>query len=445
MSRPHDRRPRSSPATERALWAAIYAVLVLAPLAFLAAAPEGEDSDDFLVPAALGFVAMTVLALQVVVPSRAAAFTAPFGVGRLVRFHRLAGLAAAALVAAHVVTAVGEEDDRLAWLHPIDAPLAGRLGLAAAVLLVLLTAAVLLRRILRTRYEVWRGLHVALGLGVLALSFGHVLAVARFSQVGTIRWLVLGFVVAALVAAFHLRVGRQFLAMRRRYRLSRSVAEPDGSITLELEALGHSGAPFAPGQFAWVKHAAAPYALTEHPFSYASSARFPQRPSFTVKPVGDFTSALADLAPGDELLVDGPHGTPALMGDGDCVLIVGGSGITPAMSVLRTVADEEDSRRLLLLYFVREPGKAALSGELEDLGRRDRMRVVVVPSRPPPGWEGPSGRPDRDLLDSLLPADRGRWSYFVCGPPGMTEATTSALDRLGIARAAVRVERYDLA
>ena len=102
---------------------------------------------------------------------------------------------------------------------------------------------VLWKALLRIRYETWRCLHIAFGLGAIALAFGHVLAVGRFTQTGTIRWLTLGFVVVALIAAFYLRVARQFIAARRPFRLARSTEEPDGSITLELEAVGHSGAP----------------------------------------------------------------------------------------------------------------------------------------------------------------------------------------------------------
>ena len=281
--------------TERFLWGLIYAVLALAPVAFLAAAPETEDSDDIFLAVAIGFVALTMLALQVVIASRAPAFTAVFGIDRLIRIHRAGGIAVLGLVVAHVVTVVGSEDDYGEWLHPLNAPLAGRLGQAAVLLLLLLTVTALWRAFLRIRYEIWRGLHIAFGLGAIALAFGHVLAVGRFTQTGTIRWLTLGFVVVALVAAFYLRVARQFIAARRPFRLARSSEEPDGSTTLELEAVGHPGAAFRPGQFAWLKHAGAPYALTEHPFSYASSADAPERPSFTVKPAGDFTAALAGV------------------------------------------------------------------------------------------------------------------------------------------------------
>ena len=432
-------------AAERALWWAIYAVLALAPVAFLAAAPETEDSDDVFLPVAIGFVAITVLALQVVIASRAPAFTATFGIDRLLRIHRALGLGVVGLVAAHVVSVVGAEDDYGSWLNPTEAPVAGRLGLAAVLLLVLLTVTVLWRRAFRLRYETWRGLHVALALAAIAVAFGHVLAVGRFTETGAIRWVTLGFVVTALLAAFYLRVLRPFAATRRPYRLARSRSEPDGSLTLELEAERHPGAPFLPGQFAWLKHADAPYALTEHPFSYASSALAPERPSFTVKPVGDFTSALADLREGARLLIDGPHGAPALLDGRDGVLIAAGSGITPSMSVLRTAADEDDQRRLRLLFFLREPDRVPFDEELRALARRPPVEVVLIPSRAPDAWQGPSGRISREVLEAALPGDRRRWSYFVCGPPGFTDTAQAALRDLDIPPGAVRVERFALA
>ena len=210
-------RPPPSRAAERILWFAIYLVLVLAPLAFLAAGGTPEEGEDVFLAVAIGFVTITVLALQFVIPSRAAAFTAPFGIDRLIRFHRAVGVLLLFLVGAHVIAAVTGEDDYGSWLNPAAAPTAGRLGLVAAALLVVLVFTALWRRVMRIPYETWRGLHVVLGLGAVILAFGHVLAISRFTATGAIRWLTLGFVVAALVAAFYLRVGRQFVAARRPY------------------------------------------------------------------------------------------------------------------------------------------------------------------------------------------------------------------------------------
>lgn len=418
---------------ERLLWGLIYAVLALAPVAFLLAAPETEE-DDLLLPVALGFVAITMLALQVVLASRANVFTASFGIDRLIRVHRALGVLVLGLVGAHVATVVASEDDLLVWLNPVEAPLAGRLGQAAVLLLLLLAITMAWRRVLRIRYETWRGLHTAFGLGAITLAFGHVLAVSRFTATGAIRWITLIFVVVALLAAFHLRIVRPFHAARRPFRLAGSQREPDGSITLALEAVDDPGAVFRPGQFAWLKHAGTPYALAEHPFSYASCAGDPARPSFTVKPIGDFTEALSELDDDARFEIDGPHGSPALVDERDTILIAGGSGITPSMSVLRTAAVEDDPRRLALLYFLRDVSKPAFKDELDALGHREEVTVSLF-----------SDRVSAELLDGVLPADRQRWSYFICGPPGQADAAEAALRKLGIARSAIRVERFALA
>ena len=82
---------------------------------------------------------------------------------------------------------------------------------------------------------------------------------------------------------------------------------------------------------------------------------------------------------------------------------------------------------------------------LAEFAERLDLRVLHVPSQPPSGWTGPSGRVSAELLDALLPSHRRALSYFVCGPPPMTDAALDALADLGVPRAAIRAERFALA
>ncbi len=74
---------------------------------------------------------------------------------------------------------------------------------------------------------------------------------------------------------------------------------------------------------------------------------------FSIKKAGDFTNTIPDLKPGDRMFVDGPHGTFDLenprMQKG-LVLMGGGIGIAPAMSMVNTIADTGDKRPVYVFY-----------------------------------------------------------------------------------------------
>lgn len=124
---------------ERVLWLAIYVFCVLAPLALLLVAVKpGDRGFGAVLAAGLGFTGLTILALQVVMPSRAQAFTAPFGIGVLLRFHRQLGIAALGLVVAHVVVLILDDPDRLGLLNPMEAPWRPNAGVAAVLALAAL-------------------------------------------------------------------------------------------------------------------------------------------------------------------------------------------------------------------------------------------------------------------------------------------------------------------
>jgi predicted ferric reductase len=432
-------------AGERTLWLAVYTVLVLAPLALIAVADKpGDKSFGVVLAAGLGFAAVTILALQLVMPSRARSFTSPFGIDVLLRFHRQIGIVALILVVAHVVILVVDDPDRAALLNPADAPWRALAGQASLLALAAIIATSLWRRPLRMSYEAWRGLHVGLGLAIIAFAFVHVIGVSKYLATGTLRWVVLLFLVAAVLAVFSLRIGRPFAAARRPFRVAEVRRERGNTATLSLRAAdGHGGVRFAPGQFAWIKLADAPYALSENPFSFSSSALRPDAPELTVRTAGDFTAAVRELQPGTAVLLDGPHGSfhPADP-DTPYLLVAGGIGITPIMSILRTLADQHDGRRLYLVYANRTWDDVTFREELDALRERLDLHIVHVLSRPADGWIGRRGRISAELLEHSLPPEARAASVFVCGSPGMVDTALEALSAYGVDPSRVHAERF---
>jgi ferredoxin-NADP reductase len=146
--------------------------------------------------------------------------------------------------------------------------------------------------------------------------------------------------------------------------------------------------------------------------------------------------------------VDGPHGAFSvdLKPSTGLVLIAGGVGITPMMSMLRTLAHRHDRRPHRLVVVARTIDELLFRGELQVLQERLDLTVVELVRQPPPGWTGASGAVDDELLTALLPGKfrRNQLDYFLCGPPALVIDVLTVLDGLDIPRPRIHTEQFDL-
>jgi predicted ferric reductase len=433
-------RPR---AFAKSTWVACYGLAAVLPLAaVLIASPPPGRGFVLELASALGIVALTVMALQLALPARLGVVARPLGAEVAVRLHRHLADMLVAAIAAHVALVVFDDPSNLALLDPLGAPWRAKAALASCAALAALIATSVLRRRLRLAYARWRGLHVTLGIGALGLGVLHAIGVDHYltSPAGLGLGLLAG---AAVLAVVELRLLRPRRLARRPYVLERVLPERGGAATLALRAEGHRGRPFQPGQFAWLKLADAPHALAEHPFSYSSSASSPERPEFTIKAYGGFTRRAAELRPGTRVLLDGPHGSFRARPHADrVVLIAGGIGITPAISLVRSAADVDDRRPFVLIYGSLQWEQATFREELERLEQRLDLRVVHVLTDSHPGWEGEAGFIDAALLRRRLPYDLRAADVLVCGPPPMLAAALDGLQRLGVSPENVHAEQF---
>jgi NAD(P)H-flavin reductase len=232
----------------------------------------------------------------------------------------------------------------------------------------------------------------------------------------------LGRILAGAVSRLQRWLPRRF-GSARPYRVRAVRHERGGATTLELEAEGHGGARFEPGQFARIRAAGAP----DRPLPFASSAEHPEAPALT------FDDDLPAVEPGARVLLDGPHGSSeAPLPDAGYVLVCEGIGIAPALSLLRTLADRGDRRPVRLIAANRRWDDVPYREQLATLERALRLRVSHVLSEPPADWQGERGQVDAALLKRVLPTDAAERNVIVAGPPAMTAATRTALLALGI-------------
>jgi len=123
---------------------------------------------------------------------------------------------------------------------------------------------------------------------------------------------------------------------------------------------------------------------------------------------------------------------------------MGGIGVTPAMSMLRTLRDDKDPRQVLLIYGSATWDDITFREELEHLSREINLKVVHVLSQPAEDWKGESGFVTEEMLARYLPMAPDSYMYFICGPGLLMDAAEVALRNLGIDWRRIYTERFDL-
>src|SRR6266567_2671825 len=148
---------------------------------------------------------------------------------------------------------------------------------------------------------------------------------------------------------------------------------------------------------------------------------------------------------GDLLDFSGPSGFFTFTGrECKCILLIGGGvGITPLMSVLRYLTDRSWPGDIFLLYCIKTPRDIIFREELDYLQRRNpNLRVVITVSRPEgTDWKGPIGRITKELIVQTVPDVASRYVH-ICGPVPMMEVAKKMLIELGVPSGRMKTEAF---
>ena len=160
---------------------------------------------------------------------------------------------------------------------------------------------------------------------------------------------------------------------------------------------------------------------------------------------GEVSPYLTDeLQPGDVFEVRGPIGgyfTWSADEGGPLLLVGGGSGLAPLMSMLRHRAARTAAVQVHLLASARSPDDALYLDELAGLEPREGLRVEHTYTREAPaGWSGRRGRIDAAMLADVSPGIGAR--CFVCGPTPFVEHVADLLVAAGHDPGRIHAERF---
>ncbi len=230
-------------------------------------------------------------------------------------------------------------------------------------------------------------------------------------------------------------------------RVRRVRPEADDAMTVTFDVPADLAATFRfePGQYLTLRHG-------ELRRSYSICAAPGEALRVGVRKVagGSFSTWLHEhLKPGDLLDVIRPQGHfgAALSGRPRHVLAVaGGSGITPILSILKSVLASDANARCTLVYGNRRVASTMFKEELEDLKNRHLTRLALhtVFSRELMDTPLGTGRLDAAKLATLARLAGPVDDAFVCGPHGMNDEIEAALQAAGMASARIHVERFGI-
>lgn len=404
----------------------------------------GLDRQLLLIGQVMGLVAGCLLLLQITLGARLKCLDRVFGLNRLFKYHRFSGFIIAGLVIIHPI-AIFVSDDR------IFIPLQWRywpefVGLFLMVLIGLMVITSHWRVGLRLAFHRWWPIHRAAAiLAVIAFGF-HVLSVNDTFEQKLPRSLAIGALVLCGLIFLWIRT-RRLRNKRKSFRVA--AVEPAGADALSLKIVSdvHHMPAYLPGQFSFITLTSTHVSSEEHPFTIASSPTGPAGLEFVVRTTGDWTGQLKNLQPQDRVCIDGPFGLFShllLSEQKEIIMIAGGIGVTPMLSMLRHMADHNDQRKITLIWSNQTANNIILPHEFESLaGPLKGLRIVHVLTRAPE-YSGEQGHLDRPKLKRLLSNSSRSSAVFVCGPAQMMQDVYSRLVSLGFQRQMIFMERFSL-
>lgn len=439
----------------RIVLAAIYIFLALLLIAAAVTIPFLFESPSILykfgmakiylrVGKVLGVTAAVLVLFQAVLVSRLKLLDRIFSLTRIYRLHRTNGIIITALALLHPILVIASENFILFPLEKRYWP--EFLGIGVFILMLILMTTAIWRLSFGIAYDKWLSFH-RLGTGiVIILMLIHILFVSETFQSGLPRNLV--FLAGGINLLLIIRLWyKRFYPGKRTCVVSSLKQVARDAYSVEVRPYKGRILNYIPGQFAFFTPMSGNLPREEHPFTLSSTPSQPDILQFVIRSLGDWTSKIHSLRAGDLVCLDGPYGLFSHMAwpqNDPIIMIAGGIGITPMLSMLRYMADTNDQRQILLIWSNKTREHILFPEEFSALKRLLRgLQINHVITRNTIG-DDRKNRLDQIMLERLLAGWSRKARVFICGPPGMMKEVSHVLKKIGFLSARVYKEEFKL-
>ncbi len=441
----------------------LYLSLVLIPLGI--AIHLSLPSRPFLdqLSSGLAILGFNIILLEFLISGRIRIISKLLGVDWILQLHQLIARTATLFLLAHPLLYTLPTIPSFTNLAPsashlgLDATSALSGFLALAVLVVLVGLAVT-RHNSELKYEQWRLSHAIMSITIAVLGFHHTTHAGRFSQETVmLRYWQIGLCIALLSLAW-VYVVRPITQRFNAYQVT-SIKEVAHKIfELTLSPQGKNRFNYEAGQFVWLKLKSS-RPLFENPFSISSApnkSKDKQLIQFLIKDVGDFTNQVSQLKAGDVTYLDGPYGNFGHScfesNKSNLVMIAGGAGIAPIMSLLRSMQESGNptflEKNILVIYGNRVQEQIIDVRKMINFDLFENLQLAPLVTEPNSQWAGLSGILNASNLEKVLHASgdgsfNSKETYFyICGPAEMIDSVEQTLDAMGVPLAHIESEKF---
>ncbi len=230
---------------------------------------------------------------------------------------------------------------------------------------------------------------------------------------------------------------------------SHDVAENVRALTFALPEIGS----YRAGQHCDIRLTAPNGYQAERSYSIGSAPEKEGEVEFGIQLLanGEVSPYLWRMKPGAQIEIRGPIGGHFVWGvnmPGPLILIGGGSGMVPLMSMLRHHANNllvDAGRQIVFIISARKLEYVLYREELAALAKKDpNIRIVItITETPPEGWTGYTRYVDQAMLtETIGTLTDGMPMTYICGPTAFVEAVATAMIALNFNPHAIKTERF---
>lgn len=362
------------------------------------------------------------------------------GLDKVYLAHRRIGESAFVLIFLHpIFLAVSYSESpteffRYLWFSTDWVRNTGLIALGAFIVLVVLSI------YLKIAYHLWKRSHQLFGVLLILIVVHAVLAGGELMRYPVLSVWHGAWVAVALAAYGYINFLYRFIGPQYDY-VTHSVREVgDGITEIHLAPVGRS-VRMGPGQFVYVSFDGYAVSQESHPFSL-SNAPEELHLRLSIKRLGDWTRNVSQIAVGRPTRIWGPYGhlSQVLLDRPDlpAVMIGGGIGITPFLSIVGSQAFTRRLAKSTLIYSV--PNEAAAVYR-EELRKRSQSLPQLTFRQ---HLSENEGFINLEYLEALFNRPLAEHLFLICGPPPMLAALRALLFTANVSDKQIIVESFNI-